>query len=77
MPGRILFVFILLAAGVATAQQTIPAERPCTEPRPQICPMLYNPVCGATAQGAKKTYASGCEACADKAVISHVPGVCS
>ncbi|RLA42311.1 MAG: hypothetical protein DRR06_10305 [Gammaproteobacteria bacterium] len=40
----------------------------CEEPRPQICTMIYDPVCGITKTGIRKTYASDCSACADENV---------
>jgi hypothetical protein len=49
----------------------------CTDPRPQICTMQYDPVCARLGDGddAKwKTYASGCSACGDAAVSAYRPG---
>ena len=48
----------------------------CTDPRPQVCTMEYNPVCATLVAGGSKQYASGCNACADDAVASHLPGPC-
>lgn len=57
------------------ARQASPTTQ-CTDPRPQICTMEYLPVCASLADGSQTTYASGCSACADAAVVSHVPGEC-
>ncbi len=49
----------------------------CTEPRPQMCTMQYDPVCGRIGEGdgaAWKTYASGCTACGDPEVSAYRPG---
>jgi hypothetical protein len=47
----------------------------CKSPRPQICTMIYNPVCAY--QGEKtKTYASDCSACADSSVSGYTLGEC-
>ena len=48
----------------------------CKEPRPQTCIMIYDPVCGATKNGLRKTYASDCSACADENVTEFEKGVC-
>lgn len=47
----------------------------CTNPRPEVCTMEYNPVCGFT-EDSHKTYASGCTACSDKQVAGYKPGTC-
>lgn len=49
----------------------------CTEPRPEICTMEYDPVCGQMADGQRKTYASDCSACGDQLVEGYTPGECS
>jgi cytochrome c5 len=72
---KILAIAFLLVAGSAQAQQSPTTQ--CTEPRPQMCPQVYNPVCGVAADASKKTYGNGCSACADKAVVGHTPGPCS
>jgi len=38
--------------------------------------MEYWPVCATLAAGGSKTYASGCNACADIAVASYSDGAC-
>lgn len=57
--------------GAVTAGATI-----CAEPRPRVCTMVYQPVCAQLHAGSQTTYASDCNACADIAVKSHVPGQC-
>jgi len=59
----------------------------CTDPRPQICTMDYTPVC-ATRDNVTRcaktpcestetaTYANACTACADPAVMYHLPAAC-
>ena len=49
----------------------------CTDPRPQVCTMQYDPVCGRIGEGDKaewKTYASDCSACGDPQVSAYRPG---
>jgi len=48
----------------------------CEQPRPRVCTMEYWPVCATLAAGGSKTYASGCNACADIAVASYSDGAC-
>ncbi len=59
-----------------TAKPPQGPETTCTEPRPEVCAMVYDPVCAALADGARATYASGCNACAQDAVRSYVSGPC-
>ena len=49
----------------------------CEDPRPQVCTMIYDPVCGMTGDGTRKTYASGCSACSHADVISYEKGECA
>ena len=49
----------------------------CEDPKPQICTMIYDPVCGMTSDGLRKTYASGCSACSDAGVTGYEKGECS
>ncbi len=48
----------------------------CTEPRPEICTMDYQPVCALLENGSYKTYSNGCSACSDLAVIRYHDGIC-
>jgi hypothetical protein len=43
----------------------------CTEPRPQMCTMQYDPVCGVRDDGTEQTYATDCTACSDAAVTHY------
>ncbi len=78
-----LALLFAAAAAPACAQQTPPAPPPappgqvaCTAPRPQMCTKEFRPVCATRRDGTRRTYGNGCEACADAAVASHVPGPC-
>lgn len=75
---------LLLLAGCAA---NTPAGIACNEPRPEMCPMNYDPVC-ATRDNAvrcvttpcdsteQKTYGNACSACSDPGVTSYLPGAC-
>lgn len=58
--------------------QTSPAQEGaiCTEPRPQMCYEIYQPVCGYTAEGASKTYGNSCQACAHAEVVRYTQDAC-
>ena len=76
----------LLLWTTAACAATAPAEREtsteaglvaCTEPRPQVCTMQYEPVCARIGEGDAaewKTYASDCSACGDPEVSAYRPG---
>ena len=57
--------------------QTSPTANACTEPRPQMCPMIYMPVCGVAKDGSQKTYPNSCIACRDASVMHSSPGKCT
>ena len=73
---------IVLLALLLTACQSVP-ERPagfiaCTEPRPQVCTMIFKPVCAEVGQaGAVKTYPSACSACSGSEVVGYTERECS
>lgn len=48
----------------------------CENPRPEMCTMDYNPVCGQLKNGRAKTYSNGCSACSDQNVVEHKAGEC-
>ena len=52
-------------------------ETLCPETRPQICTREYMPVCGRLADGGRKTYSNGCEACADGEVVAFSADACA
>ena len=80
------------AAASAPAPTAPPADANnapvmCSEPRPQVCTMIYDPVCATRDTGIRcikapcpsaeqKTMSSGCSACSDAKVISYVKGEC-
>lgn len=48
----------------------------CQEPRPAICTMEYNPVCGVLKDGSRKTGSTGCTSCSDPEVTGYTMGEC-
>lgn len=70
-------LILLLSAGCSTNEPSATSLiKICNAPRPQVCTMEYSPVCATLIAGAVKDYSSGCNACADDAVASFVPGTC-
>ena len=49
---------------------------PCKDPRPQICTMNYQPVCGLLNDNQQKTFSNGCAACSDSKVKSYAENAC-
>lgn len=61
----------------ATDQEDSHAFTQCKQPRPEICTREYRPVCATLNTGSEeKTYATGCTACADPAVIKYRESAC-
>ncbi|MFN2287981.1 MAG: hypothetical protein ABR578_06565 [Chromatocurvus sp.] len=49
----------------------------CTPPRPEVCTMIYAPVCATLADNvSQKQYSSPCNACADDRVVAYREGAC-
>jgi len=76
----LLACFITTACAQSSAVEEAVSSRPvlvaCEEPRPQLCTMQYDPVCGLTADSQYKTYSNACSACSDASVSGHTPGAC-
>jgi len=79
---RFSFLFkaltVLAVSGCASTPPT--AESPqtlCGDARPQVCTMIYAPVCALHDDGHSETHASACNACADSSVRAHTPGPCA
>lgn len=87
MTFPLLFKVLTLAAVTlgAVACATAPPAAPepdvadvssCTEPRPQVCTMIYAPVCAIHTDGHSETHASACNACADDTATAYRNGAC-
>ncbi len=57
--------------GVRAAETVI-----CQDPRPEVCTMEYDPVCGDRKDKSAQTYGNGCQACSDPEVIGYRRGEC-
>jgi hypothetical protein len=68
----------LLLAACSSQPVEEPGDDPfaCSEPRPQVCTMIYAPVCATLKAGGEADYSSPCNACADDAVESYREGRC-
>jgi len=79
MTRRALLPPALLLSLIGCAGAPAPPEpqvAQCQVPRPQVCTMIYDPVCALHADGVRRTHASSCNACADDTVLGHRPGRC-
>ena len=65
----------LVLAGCSTQPPASPMTA-CSEPRPQVCTMVYAPVCADLVAGGSRQYSSACNACADDAVAGYLNGDC-
>ena len=71
------FVLAVVAGCSNSQPQPVPSlDTQCAAPRPQVCTMEYAPVCASLVKGGRADYSSGCNACADDAVVSYIDGVC-
>ena len=48
----------------------------CQGARPQVCTMIYKPVCAMEKDGQFRTYSSDCTACSHEEVIGYQLGEC-
>ena len=48
----------------------------CRSPRPEVCSMNYDPVCGQFNSGPSKMFSNACTACEDATVIGYAEGPC-
>ena len=78
-------LMVIVAAGLSGCLASSPTTTPnvhaaahvgCSNPRPMVCTMEYRPVCASLLAGGEKTYASGCNACADIAVSGYLSQAC-
>ena len=54
-----------------------PLTGQCKDPRPKVCTMQYEPVCGLNMDGNHQDYPSPCSACGNSAVVSWTKGNCN
>jgi hypothetical protein len=66
-------VFILLSACASLPE----GSTACTEPRPLVCTMQFQPTCAVLSGGGRKEFSSPCTACADAAVAAYVASPCA
>ena len=75
-----LVVLLSISPGCAVDDwQPLPKKETnhiCTDPRPEICTMDYRPVCATKTDGSQATYANGCGACSDPAVVEYREDAC-
>ncbi len=70
---------VLLGCAISACNSTpekANVEVECNDPRPKICTMIYQPVCGLENAGEFKTYSSGCNACSHPEVVGYNNNAC-
>ena len=72
----VLGVAVFVAGCQSSMSRKAEGLVPCEEPRPEVCTRDYRPVCAEVADGTSRTYANGCDACADTTVQAYRPGAC-
>lgn len=70
----VLMVFAISACNSTPEKPAVDVE--CEDPRPQICTMIYQPVCGVDNAGDFKAYSSGCNACSHPEVVGYNNNTC-
>lgn len=63
-------------AGCDTNSDNKILDTTCLEPRPEVCTMEHDPVCGYKSDGTSKTYTNRCSACTEKEIIGYKNGEC-
>jgi len=76
MRGILAIAAMSMLAACTTSPPPLDPVTQCSEPRPQVCTMEYNPVCATLRKGGTKQYASPCNACVDDTVASYLLDVC-
>jgi hypothetical protein len=67
---------LALLAACSTPPPAASLRTQCTTPRPQVCTMIYAPVCALHEDGRERSHASGCNACADDTAVDYREGSC-
>ena len=75
MRSAISMVAMVLVSACAETQMDEQLNL-CEGERPQMCTMIYQPVCGTSESGESKTYASDCVAFSNAEVIGYVKEAC-
>jgi len=68
---------IILLSACATPPADKISSIACSEPRPQVCTMVFLPTCAVLVAGGHKEFVSPCSACADRKVTGYVNGPCT
>ena len=74
--GSFVFAACTPVPPAGEAVSLAPGLTTCEDPRPQVCTLQYQPVCGFSSVDGFKTYSNACSACSDEIVTGHRPGAC-
>lgn len=70
------FMLLLVSACQSTPEKTSDLTD-CPSVRPQVCTMIYAPVCAMEKDGQFRSYSSDCTACSHEDVIGYQQGMCA
>lgn len=73
---RILCLMVVLVCACQNTPQRPSDLTDCQGARPQVCTLIYKPVCAMEKDGQFRTYSSDCAACSHEEVIGYKLGVC-
>ncbi len=79
MKVRDFVCFLAMLLGVSACQNTAKKNShltDCPTERPQVCTMIYVPVCATERGGQLRSYSSDCTACSHEEVIGYQQGMC-
>ena len=48
----------------------------CSEERPEMCTMQYEPVCARLLDNTRQSFSNSCSACAEKQTVAYQSGEC-
>ena len=71
------FVMLVLVSACQSTPEKLSHLTDCPEERPQVCTMIYTPVCATEKDGQLRTYSSDCTACSHEEVLGYQQGMCA
>jgi len=72
----LMCVMVMLISACQSAPEKPANLTDCPEVRPQVCTMIYAPVCAMEKDGQFRTYSSDCTACSHNEVVGYQSGEC-
>ena len=67
---------VLLINGCQSTPKHPVNQITCSEPRPEVCTLHFQRVCGFNSDNSSKTYPNACSACSNKEVVNYIKSEC-